>query len=114
MSAQSDHLYSSSLGTLSCQRNSPVFSSKHMSTPRSSVMRGSRGTWLLVPTSTRPSAITGVPWVCLPRRATHLTFLVVLRSILPVAGSICPGSNHSGRFFSDETLFRVPYSPHCG
>ena len=43
-----------SFGTTSCQRNSPVFSSKHIRIERSPTCFGSRGVSLFVPTKTLP------------------------------------------------------------
>src|SRR5438445_6503821 len=50
-----------SLGTANCQRNLPVFSSKHIRIPRSPTSFGLRGASLLVPTNTLPPATVGLP-----------------------------------------------------
>src|SRR5262249_32877318 len=78
------------LSWTACQRNRPVASSKHMTTPLSrgtllsgsfgsaSVSRGLRGRSLLVPTNTLPLATTGPPEAFDPSAADHLIFLPVL------------------------------------
>src|SRR4029079_11683231 len=80
-----------SFGCTPCQRNLPVFSSKHMTTPRSIALPVfgstkpapfSRGFWLLVPTKTRPSATTGPPYALEPSPATHRILLAMSLSFL--------------------------------
>src|SRR5207249_3524287 len=103
-----------SLGTANCQRNLPVFSSKHISTPRSPASFGLRGASLFVPTNTLPPATVGLPYDCDPSLATQRTFLVVAMSISSEPLLICPASNESGRPFSSETILRELSCPHIG
>ncbi len=88
------------MGQTNCHRRRPSFSSRHSSTDRSPLWRGSRGESLFVPMNTRPWATTGVDQVWLPSDTTHLMFW-------PVAGSKLSTSPVSA-----ETMLRVKAWPH--
>src|SRR5688572_19181374 len=91
-----------SFSNVACHMNSPVSSRNAISTPRSPPCLGSRMASLLVPTSTTPSATTGLPYDCEPSSATHFTFFPVLTSHdvgAPVIG---------------EIMLRLGVPPHIG
>src|SRR5262249_49393730 len=94
-----------SLSCTACQRNFPVFSSKHITIPLSPLILGLRRLPLLVPTKTLPSAITGPPYAFEPRSADHLMFFAAPSSTL-----------HSvGTFFSNVfTMLRLGLPPNIG
>src|SRR3954469_12285605 len=88
--SQSLTLPAPTLGITSCQRNSPVFSSKHINTARSRVSCGARGASLFVPTNPRPPETTGLPYACEPSFDTQRMFLVDFGSIVSVLGRNFP------------------------
>ena len=65
-------------------------------------------------TTIRPPATTGLPYVCDPSRATHLTFRVVLMSVFHPPSVDLPTSNVAGRPLASETMFRSGRPPHSG
>ena len=50
--------------------------------------------------------------MALPSRTPHLTLWAVAKSIVP-SGNLSPGTNVSGRPFSDETMFLALEPHHC-
>src|SRR5579862_4058815 len=112
MYSQSLTLPAFSLGTVSCQRNLPSASLKHMSTPASSLRFGLRGEVSFVPTKTFPPETVGLPCICEPSVAIHFRFLDLVVSYSSVFLSLGPGSHAFGRLISSEHMFRHWVPPH--